>query len=43
VNLAGVVSGKALYEKKFTVQEAQAALADGQRSTVNGQRSTQCS
>ncbi|HEX6459287.1 MAG TPA: 1-(5-phosphoribosyl)-5-[(5-phosphoribosylamino)methylideneamino]imidazole-4-carboxamide isomerase [Thermoleophilaceae bacterium] len=28
VNLAGVVSGKALYEQKFTVQEAQAALRD---------------
>jgi len=29
VNLAGVVSGKALYEGKFTVQEAQAVLEDG--------------
>jgi phosphoribosylformimino-5-aminoimidazole carboxamide ribonucleotide (ProFAR) isomerase len=28
VNLAGVVSGKALYEKRFTVEEAQAVLAD---------------
>jgi len=28
VNLAGVVSGKALYEGKFTVQEAQAVLRD---------------
>jgi len=28
VNLAGVVSGKALYEGKFTVQEAQALLRD---------------
>jgi phosphoribosylformimino-5-aminoimidazole carboxamide ribotide isomerase len=28
VNLAGVVSGKALYESRFTVQEAQTALAD---------------
>jgi len=28
VNLAGVVSGKALYEGKFTLAEAQAALAD---------------
>jgi phosphoribosylformimino-5-aminoimidazole carboxamide ribotide isomerase len=29
VNLAGVVSGKALYEGRFTVAEAQAALAAG--------------
>jgi phosphoribosylformimino-5-aminoimidazole carboxamide ribotide isomerase len=29
VNLAGVVSGKALYERRFTVAEARAALADG--------------
>jgi phosphoribosylformimino-5-aminoimidazole carboxamide ribotide isomerase len=28
VNLAGVVSGKALYERKFTVPEAQAVLRD---------------
>ena len=28
VNLAGVVSGKALYERRFTVAEGQAALAD---------------
>jgi phosphoribosylformimino-5-aminoimidazole carboxamide ribotide isomerase len=28
VNLAGVVSGKALYERKFTVQEAQALLRE---------------
>jgi phosphoribosylformimino-5-aminoimidazole carboxamide ribonucleotide (ProFAR) isomerase len=28
INLAGVVSGKALYEKRFTVEEAQRALAD---------------
>lgn len=28
VNLAGVVSGKALYERRFTVAEARAALAD---------------
>jgi phosphoribosylformimino-5-aminoimidazole carboxamide ribotide isomerase len=28
VNLAGVVSGKALYEHRFTVAEGQAALAD---------------
>jgi len=27
VNLGGVIVGKALYERKFTVQEAQAALA----------------
>jgi phosphoribosylformimino-5-aminoimidazole carboxamide ribonucleotide (ProFAR) isomerase len=27
VNLAGVVSGKALYERRFTVAEGQAALA----------------
>ena len=26
VNLAGVVAGKALYERRFTVAEAQAAL-----------------
>jgi phosphoribosylformimino-5-aminoimidazole carboxamide ribotide isomerase len=26
VNLAGVISGKALYERRFTVAEAQAAL-----------------
>ena len=31
VNLAGVVSGKALYEGRFSVQEAQAVLADGSR------------
>jgi phosphoribosylformimino-5-aminoimidazole carboxamide ribotide isomerase len=29
VNLAGVVSGKALYEGRFTVQQGMAALADG--------------
>lgn len=29
VNLAGVVSGKALYERRFTVAEGQAALRDG--------------
>lgn len=29
VNLAGVVSGKALYEGRFTVAEARAALVDG--------------
>ena len=28
VNLAGVISGKALYERRFTVAEAQAALDD---------------
>jgi phosphoribosylformimino-5-aminoimidazole carboxamide ribotide isomerase len=28
VNLAGVVSGKALYERRFTVAEGQAALAE---------------
>jgi phosphoribosylformimino-5-aminoimidazole carboxamide ribotide isomerase len=28
VNLAGVISGKALYERRFTVAEAQAALAE---------------
>ncbi len=28
LNLAGVISGKALYEGRFTVAEAQAALAD---------------
>ncbi len=28
VNLAGVISGKALYERRFTVAEGQAALAD---------------
>jgi phosphoribosylformimino-5-aminoimidazole carboxamide ribotide isomerase len=28
VNLAGVVSGKALYEQRFTVQQGMAALAD---------------
>jgi phosphoribosylformimino-5-aminoimidazole carboxamide ribotide isomerase len=28
VNLAGVVSGKALYEKRFTVEQGMAALAD---------------
>jgi len=26
VNLAGVIAGKALYEKRFTVAEGQAAL-----------------
>ena len=26
VNLSGVIAGKALYERKFTVAEAQAAL-----------------
>ena len=31
VNLAGVVSGKALYEKRFTVAEGQAALDDSSR------------
>ena len=29
VNLAGVITGKALYERRFTVAEAQAALAEG--------------
>jgi phosphoribosylformimino-5-aminoimidazole carboxamide ribotide isomerase len=29
VNLAGVVSGKALYEGKFSVQDGMAALAEG--------------
>jgi phosphoribosylformimino-5-aminoimidazole carboxamide ribotide isomerase len=28
VNLAGVVSGKALYEKRFSVEDGMAALAD---------------
>jgi phosphoribosylformimino-5-aminoimidazole carboxamide ribotide isomerase len=28
VNLAGVISGKALYEGRFTVQEGQAALEE---------------
>ena len=28
VNLAGVIAGKSLYEKKFTVAEGQAALDD---------------
>ena len=29
VNLAGVIVGKALYERRFTVAEAQAALDEG--------------
>ena len=29
VNLAGVIAGKALYEKKFTIAEGQAALDEG--------------
>ena len=29
VNMAGVIAGKSLYEKKFTVAEGQAALDDG--------------
>ena len=29
VNLAGVISGKALYERRFTVAEAQAGSLDG--------------
>ncbi|GAC1522072.1 MAG: 1-(5-phosphoribosyl)-5-[(5-phosphoribosylamino) methylideneamino]imidazole-4-carboxamide isomerase [Thermoleophilaceae bacterium] len=32
VNLAGVISGKALYEKRFSIAEAHAALADRQRA-----------
>jgi phosphoribosylformimino-5-aminoimidazole carboxamide ribotide isomerase len=28
VNLAGVISGKALYERRFTVREGQAALEE---------------
>jgi phosphoribosylformimino-5-aminoimidazole carboxamide ribonucleotide (ProFAR) isomerase len=28
VNLAGVISGKALYEGRFTIREGQAALAE---------------
>lgn len=31
VNLAGVIVGKALYERRFSVQEAQEALAEGAR------------
>jgi phosphoribosylformimino-5-aminoimidazole carboxamide ribotide isomerase len=31
VNLAGVISGKALYEARFTVEEAQELLTDRSR------------
>ena len=29
VNLAGVISGKALYEQRFTIREGQTALEEG--------------
>ncbi len=38
VNLGGVIVGKALYERRFTVAEAQAALDPPPRPKSNGQR-----
>jgi phosphoribosylformimino-5-aminoimidazole carboxamide ribonucleotide (ProFAR) isomerase len=37
VNLAGVIVGKALYEKRFTIAEGQAAL-DSARTSVRPAR-----
>ncbi len=38
VNLAGVIVGKALYEKRFTVAEGLEALDSGRRETPRGRR-----
>ena len=36
VNLAGVIVGKALYERRFTLAEGQAALDAGSRAVPGG-------